>query len=249
MSFPLHASGAARYRRLLAVDLDGTLVGNPAALAALNETLHGLRQETALAYVTGRSLASTLELAQEAGLLVPDWIAAQVGTLLHARGARWSPDPTWSRALAPGWEPGRVETALRDLPGLTPQPAACQGPYKRSYFMSGPEWALAAEEALRGAGLRVRAVSSSGRDLDILPDHGGKAAAVRHLASRLGVPFGETLVCGDSGNDRDMLVAGSLAAVVANAQPELADLPETVYRCRGSHAAGVHEALAYYGWC
>lgn len=235
--------------RLLALDLDGTLVGDAPALTALNAALRAMRGGTVLAYVTGRSLSSALGLVHEAGLLTPDWIAAQVGTLLHARWARWSAEPAWSRQIAPGWEPSRLEALLGGVPGLRPQPDACQGPYKRSYVMASADRAAAAEAAIREAGLRARVVASSGRDLDVLPESGGKAAAVGYLGRRLGVPPARTLVCGDSGNDRDMLTMGALSAVVANAQPELADLPPAVYRCRGACAAGVHEALRHYGWC
>jgi phosphoserine phosphatase len=51
-----------------------------------------------------------------------------------------------------------------------------------------------------------------------------KGLALRHVCVILGVRLDATLVCGDPGNDRDMLVATGMAAIVANHAPELESL-------------------------
>jgi sucrose-6F-phosphate phosphohydrolase len=241
---------SAPFRSLLAVDLDGTMVGDPVALAELNGELGRLRGHVALAYVTGRHLESTLQLMAETGLLTPDAIVTGVGTAVH-HGPAWHSDRGWHRLIAPGWSAERVRAAAAFFPELTPQPTSHQGPFKQSYTLEGPGAArtiASLADAMRRQGLRTRLVYSSGVDLDVVPAKAGKGHAVRYLARSFGLGLADTLVCGDSGNDHEMLSLGGPAAMVANARPELASLPPTVYRARTPYAAGVHEALRHFGW-
>jgi sucrose phosphatase-like protein len=238
-------------RRLLASDLDGTLVGDPPALAHLNRALSRLRPQLSLAYVTGRSLSSTLTLIAEAGLLEPDVIVSGVGTGIHW-APYWRVDEEWQRRLKGAWSVERIRAVAAFFPDLEAQPPEGQGPFKCSYFLSGPcaaEILSMLKATLRRHRLSTRLVYSSRRDLDIVPLHGGKGNAVRHVAEKLRIPLHSVVCCGDSGNDADMLGMGGGAVVVANAQPELGDqaIPRG-YFARAGHAAGVHEGLIHYGW-
>jgi sucrose-6F-phosphate phosphohydrolase len=232
------------------MDLDGTMVGDPVALAQLNGELAALRGRIGLAYVTGRGLASTLQLIASEGLLTPDAIVAGVGTAIH-HGPAWQPDRSWHRLLSQGWSGERVNAASAFFPALVPQPESHQGLLKRSFYLEAahaPRTLRLFADALRHHRTRARLVYSSGVDLDVLPTRAGKGNAVRHLVRQWGLSLGDTLVCGDSGNDWEMLSLGCPAAMVANAQPELHALPSSVYRARAPFAAGVHEALHHFGW-
>lgn len=236
---------------LLATDLDGTLVGDEDALAALNDELAAIRDRVTLAYVTGRSLLSTLGLIRQAGLLTPDWIVSGVGTAVH-RGPEWKLDLAWSRRLRQNWNSSRVRSVAAFFPALIPQPIDAQSMFKCSYFLAEAEADATLrqlEAALTRHRLSTRQVYSSGLDLDVLPAAAGKGNAVRHLAEKLGVALDQVVTCGDSGNDVEMLALGCRAVVVANARPELqAETLEGAYRSSAPYAAGVHEGLRRFGW-
>jgi sucrose-6F-phosphate phosphohydrolase len=237
-------------KALLASDLDGTLVGDPRALRHLLRQIAPLRGELGLVYATGRSLASTSRLLASEGLPLPDALIAEVGAAVHFPPA-WDRDQAWTAVLQPRWDPARVRAAAERVPCLVPQPLASQTAYKCSYELAQADAKVLGELAalLTAAGVDARLVYSSGRDLDILPRHAGKGSALRYVASRLGVPPGRILACGDSGNDLDLLAHGGPAALVSNAQPEaLAQAPAAVYRARKAHAAGVLEALDRFRW-
>ena len=243
-------SGRRPFDFLIATDLDGTLVGDPEALARLNRDLTRVRHRVALAYVTGRVLRSTLALIEAEGLLRPDAIIAGVGTTIHA-GPRWASDAAWERRMRHGWREADVDAAAAAVPSLARQPEDAQGPFKRSFWVPPGEARRAIgllSRELRARGVLARLIYSSDRDLDVLPLRGGKGPASIYLAGRLGVRPDYVIACGDSGNDVDLLAAGGSSAVVANALPELLQrAPAHAYFADAPFAGGVHEALRHYG--
>lgn len=60
----------------------------------------------------------------------------------------------------------------------------------------------------------------------------------------MGFPHEQTVACGDSGNDKDMLAGHNLAVVVGNAQPDMKEWIEEVgaRMCLGSVCAGGRSA-------
>lgn len=236
---------------MLATDLDGTLVGDAASLARLNEEIERQRDRLMLVYVTGRSYFSVQRLMEAQPLLVPDFIIAGVGTSIH-QGPSWETDSHWVRRISNCWSAERVRAIASFYPSLLPQAPDNQGPFKCSYLLSeehAEQTISSLQETLRAQRVSARLIYSSGRDLDILPARAGKGNALRYLATRVGISLSMMLTCGDSGNDRDMLSLGGPAAMMANAQPELVQAPPTgAYRCQQAYAAGILEALAHYGW-
>ena len=59
------------------------------------------------------------------------------------------------------------------------------------------------------------------RFLDIVSKNAGKLAALEFVRLKHGFQHSQTVACGDSGNDKDMLGGQNLAIVVGNAQPDL----------------------------
>lgn len=240
-----------RLEALIATDLDGTLVGDAASLARLNGDLARVRHRVGLVYVTGRVLPSVLALIASEGLLAPDAIIAAVGTTIHwAPG--WTMDAAWEQRMREAWCAAAVDTAADAIAAIRRQPAEAQGPFKRSFWLD-PREARAAmgtmARELRARQLHARMVYSSDRDLDVIPARGGKGPATRYMFARLGVSPERVITCGDSGNDVDLLAAGGISAIVANARPELLRrAPPQVFRTTRPFAGGVHEALKRFGF-
>jgi sucrose-6F-phosphate phosphohydrolase len=210
---------------LLITDLDGTLVGDAAALAQLNQVLAQQRETgLILVYSTGRSPTLYQDLIQEVTLLEPDVRILAVGTEMYF-GASTTPDPDWSAQLSLGWDRDQVAAIAARYHPLTPQPPSEQRPYKLSYYLppaAGDGVVTALQAEFQQAGLAVQVVYSSGVDLDLLPRQGNKGAAVRYLQQRFQVPPERTVVCGDSGNDLAMFQqAKAKGIIVGNAKPEL----------------------------
>lgn len=234
---------------LVVSDLDHTWVDpDPEALEDLQKAVVSRRGELTLAYNTGRDLELYRQLAQEVGLLCPDYLIADVGTSLY-RMPGGEPDPEWSRVLRPGWNRKKAAEVASRFPLLRPQPR--QFPFKQSYHLTegAPEVLAALSRELSEAGVEHRLIYSSGRDLDILPARAGKGEAVEFLRRRLGLPLDRVVVCGDSGNDLDMLDRPWCSVVVANAQPELARarLQPPTYRASRPASRGVLEGLQRFG--
>ena len=76
----------------------------------------------------------------------------------------------------------------------------------------------------------------------------GKAAALRFEAERHGLSLAQCITAGDSGNDRDMLIASGASILPANAYDELAGITGAdIFRSRDRHAAGVLDGLRRLG--
>lgn len=244
-------SDATALPRLVAVDLDGTMLGDSVALTQLNSALSEARPRLSIAYVTGRTFGSARALLEESTLLPPDFLVTDVGGSIRS-APTWREQKCWRKQLSTGWRRGVIRSVASLYAPLQLQPPENQGDFKVSFFL--PERYAGLVLPLLSNGLRRRKLAakliySSGRDLDILPAQSGKGQAVSYLASRLGAPPHCVFTCGDSGNDYEMLTCGFCSAAVANAQPELLrKLPKTVYRAPKPYAAGVMQGLTHYGF-
>ena len=73
-----------------------------------------------------------------------------------------------------------------------------------------------------------------------------KGTALLALAEHLGIPQAEVLAVGDSENDRKMLEAAGVAAVMANGMPSIQSLADIVSEQDCNHD-GVAELFARLG--
>jgi sucrose-phosphate synthase len=95
---------------------------------------------------------------------------------------------------------------------------------------------------------RYQLIYSHDKYLDILPYRASKGKAIRYLSYKWNIPLGNFLVCGDSGNDEEMLRGEPLAVVVGNYSPELERLKRSknVFFADQPCAGGILEALKKY---
>ncbi|MEH3126411.1 HAD-IIB family hydrolase [Agrobacterium cavarae] len=211
--------------RLFSTDLDGTVVGNDEATARFRDFWHTLPKETRplLVFNSGRLIDDQLELLDSVPLPRPDYIIGGVGTMLSRQD-----EPTLSQAytsqLGAAFDADKIASVMKDVPGISLQPDRYQHGLKSSWYLHDADDDMLAdiERRLNENGVAARIVYSSARDLDVLPRAADKGAAIRWLSDHLGIGLDETVVAGDTGNDRAMFeLPGVRGVVVANALEEL----------------------------
>jgi mannosylfructose-6-phosphate phosphatase len=228
---------------LLVTDLDGTLLGDDAALQAFRLRRKLLPVRMRLAYASGRLVEDVRTLVLERDLCLPDAIIGGVGTQIEC----FDGAPTdWCRPAPGAWRAALVRALLADIES---QPDCFQTEFKVSFYLpdaSPVELALLSERLAR-AGIEADLIYSSQRDLDVVPRGVNKGTAARYLADRWRIPAHRVIVCGDSGNDLSLFQSRFRGVVVANCMPELRQLNGTNIFCATmKHAAGVLEGVDYW---
>jgi sucrose-6F-phosphate phosphohydrolase len=244
----------------IALDIDGTLTGDRESLDRLAKRIGKLRSsgQAYLILSTGRRLNQVLSGIAEEGLPEPDAVLCQVGTEIYVSplGEQSKSLAAWRELLLREYMRGEAESFLEGIEGLEMQPDRFNTELKTScYLDSCPDPEAAAAEIRRRVeshAERYQVVWSSGRDLDILPASSGKGKAIRFLVQFMELDAEHVVVAGDTGNDATMFAEFRRGIVVANAQPELIKLAESlgddaVYRARRPHAGGVEEGLEHFG--
>lgn len=234
--------------KVLAADLDGTLLGGDATDRWRLHAALARHPEVTVVFATGRGLPAVREALRDPLLPRPRWIIADIGaTVLD--GADLSPVEPLQTALRAGW-PGtkRVRAALRRFPALRYQDDVAQD--GRCSFYLHPDQ-LTADITDAVAALGCRWIYSAGRYFDVLPRDASKGSALLALARQQGWPVDSILVAGDSLNDLTLFTLGAHGVIVGNAEPALTSAvpaENAVHRPTQPGAAGVLQALHNLGW-
>ncbi|MCI0361486.1 MAG: HAD family hydrolase, partial [Planctomycetaceae bacterium] len=216
-------------RQLVVSDLDGTLLGDDAALAQFARWYERARSRVALVYASGRFDASVRASVAATDLPEPDAIIGGVGTEIRCfRTGRELVDwPAVLPTLAPPhWDAAAVRRSLAEFPRLTLQPDEFQAGRKVSYFLmdATADELTAIDALLRHFHLACEIVYSSREHLDVLPRGINKGTAARQLADAWRIGADSVIVCGDTANDLALFQQGFRGVVVANAHDELKQL-------------------------
>jgi len=266
---------------LLCTDLDRTLIPNgpqPESPAArqLFQSL-AAHAEVMLVYVSGRDRGLIEKAIEQYQLPFPDFVIGDVGSSIYRLDARhdWHPDHGWEKEIGQDWggcKHADLAARLADLGELRLQEPEKQNRYKLSYYLpvSADTRQLAGRimQRLRPGGVRGRliwSVDASARIglLDVLPERVSKYHAIESLMQSQKLTAANTVFCGDSGNDLEVLVSPIPAVLVANAEPEVRRMAEIrakksgqegkLYCARGgfmgmngNYSAGILEGVAHY---
>lgn len=240
--------------RLLASDIDGTLLGNEAAAGRFRRTWHALgqRERPLLVYNSSRPVDDILSLIDAKLLPAPNHVIGALGTVI-AGGLVRARLQAFVEGLGPPLNADAITAVMETIEGATLQAAVDQHPHKASWCLPDATAEHISEIAARlsDAGLDVKLIYSSRRNLDILPHAGGKASALAWMCRELAVNLCEVVVAGDTRNDLEMFEMPHVRGiVVANALPELRDAVTTNgphLLASGCHADGVIEGLRRWG--
>jgi hypothetical protein len=268
-------------RLLVCTDLDRTLLPNGPQSESpdARERFARLVEEPwiTLAYVSGRHRALVEQAMFNYRLPVPDFVVGDVGTTIYQVGATqsWTPLAGQEQDFASDWagkSHADLKALLQDLSDLRPQEPGKQNRYKLSYYVPLPADRDALSAVIRHrfgvAGIRATLIWSTDDPmgiglLDILPERASKLHAVEALMHMNGFDCGNTVFCGDSGNDIEVLASAIPAVLVANAHADVRQLARRLADesghggqlyvaqggfsgMNGNYSAGILEGIAHF---
>jgi len=230
---------------LVVCGLDGALVGDDAALKSLNTELVQARPHLVLAYLTGRSFTSVMELRKQIPLLPADLIACDGGTSLWQReGDQYLPVVEWMNLLNGGWRRSQVRELARRF-NLQEQPPQHQGPFKCSYFLDpvqAEKILPLLKEEVEAMGARVYYKAGY---LDFLATD--RAEVVDYLHHRLKIGEEQTIFCEEGFPDDHMTHLKIKSVLLPTTPLETSHNGNGVYFAQQPLGSGVLEGLRHWG--
>lgn len=270
-----------KYPLLICTDLDRTLIPNgpqPESPGARRRfAMLAERPEVMLAYVSGRHRALVEEAISTYRLPLPDFVIGDVGTTIYRVGEErsWQRLQSWEEQIVGDWvgySHGGLLALLRDIPALRMQELSKQNRLKVSYYLPLHQdidvLSSMIRERLERAGIRARLVWSVDDVadiglLDVLPAGASKRHAIEALMKEQGFDLQNTVFCGDSGNDIEVLISPIPAVLVANSRSDVKRLARELAAeagtrdclyvaegqfldMNGNYSAGMLEGIAHY---
>ena len=237
--------------RILITDIDNTLIGNRDAFDNYLNYIDEKGGEFLFGLASGRTLESMQQAIKEWGIPDPDILICSVGTEIY-----YNPDlvqdQDWRHHIDYKWQPEKILELIAELEGIEKQPDENQREFKLSFYYD-PERSPTGEKLLtilRKNDIAARLIESHSGLLDILPIRASKGDAIRHIYMEQDIEPEKILVCGDSGNDEDMLRGNTLGLVVNNYSQELKKLKgePRIYFANNSYAEGIIEGIEHYNF-
>ncbi|MGD9211253.1 MAG: HAD-IIB family hydrolase [Desulfobacteraceae bacterium] len=239
----------AKLTRIIVSDIDHTLLdGTREDIERLNEILANYRDKIGFVIATGRVVESAVKVIKENGLPDPDVIISSVGSEMYY-GPQRHRGKGWEAHVSHLWNRQKIYDLLSSFDFLDYQEEETQRPFKVSYNMEYKKDRLAAIHGILTRNkCRYNLIYSHNQFLDILPYRASKGKALRFLSYKWEIPLRNFLVCGNSGNDEEMLRGEPRAVVVGNYSPELDKLKglKNVYFSSIPGAGGINDAIERY---
>jgi sucrose-phosphate synthase len=233
----------------LITDIDNTLIGDDnSRLSELCDLLEKHKKRIGFAVATGRTVDSATAYLKKFDVPMPDIIISSVGTEIYY-GPEQHYSRGWDTHISAKWDREKIVALLADFSFLIYQDEATQRKFKVSYDMKPRKDRLAKiHNRLLAHKCSYNLIYSHDKYLDILPYRASKGKAVRYLSYKWEIPLKHFLVCGDSGNDEEMLRGEPMAAVMGNYSPELEPLKghRKLFFAKSPCAGGILEAIRHY---
>ncbi|WP_158583004.1 HAD-IIB family hydrolase [Lysinibacillus yapensis] len=231
---------------ILATDLDNTLVGHNEKLEQLWTYFQSQNIDISLIYITGRHFSSAMDLIEQQNLPKPNILVCDVGATIYI-GPDLKEDDQWRIITSADWNPDLILRVTNQYEAFERQPLP--NDYRLSFtVLNNPGCVKEVEETLNLYSLAFHLIYSSNKDVDILPSHTNKGAALKYVLEKYAPENPNILIAGDSGNDVDMMKLGLPSVIVGNSQNELrrySYLPN-VYLANESFASGIQEGWSYF---
>ncbi|MBU0996099.1 MAG: HAD-IIB family hydrolase [Proteobacteria bacterium] len=233
----------------LVTDIDNTLIGEDnTKLKKLIRLLKENKETIGFGVATGRTVESAVAILKKHNIDLPDLIISSVGSELHY-GEQLQFSRGWESHISKKWEREKIKELLDQLDFLEYQEDDTQKKYKISYYMPPSKDRVATiHDLLSKNSCRYTLIYSHDQFLDILPHRASKGKAIRYLSYKWEIPIGNFLVCGDSGNDDEMLRGEPMGVVVGNYSHELEPLKgaRNIYFADEPCAGGILEGISHY---
>ena len=242
----------ARLNYFIITDIDNTLIGEEEN-NNLNDLLALLtknRNIIGFCVATGRTVASAVEYLKQHNIHAPDIIISSVGSEIYY-GKDLHYGQGWETHISNKWNRAKIVELLKNVDFLEYQEEITQRRFKISYLMKpGKDRLAMIHDLLLKHKCRYSLIYSHQRYLDILPYRASKGKAIRYLSYKWEISLKNILVCGDSGNDEEMLRGEPLAMVVGNYSEELEKLKhrKNIYFAKQKYAGGIMEAVKHYNF-
>jgi len=239
----------AKLNYFLVTDIDNTLIGNEnSQLKTLLQLLKQHREHIGFGVATGRTIESAKAQLEKFGVHAPDVIISSVGSEIYY-GKNIHYGKGWDAHISAQWNRQRIVRLLNGFSFLTYQDEDTQRRFKVSYNMKpGKDRLAMIHDRLLRNKCRYSLIYSHNKYLDILPYRASKGKAIRYLSYKWEIPLAHFLVCGDSGNDEEMLRGEPKAIVVGNYSSELESLKglRNIYFAKQKYAHGILEGIERY---
>lgn len=257
--------------KILATDLDRTLIPNGShkkdIFAYKNISKILKKNNIGVIYVTGKRKDQINSVMKKYSLPKPLFCITSVGTEIYSYDKTFVLYEKWRKQLLKQWMLGtreKIKESLRGIKELRPQSESTANEFKQSFIadISIPQKKL---EKLISKKISVKHsiiysvdVNRNIAQIDILPKDADKKKALQFLLGNL--KYDDVLVAGDSGNDLAMLTANWKSVLVKNAKKSVKEVyllkksnkkyvpTGKLTRFNGNYAAGILEAMVYYGW-
>jgi sucrose-6F-phosphate phosphohydrolase len=241
---------------LVCTDLDRTLIPNGPQSESAGAREHfahlAARPEVTLAYVSGRHRALVEKAITNYCLPKPDFVIGDVGTTIYHVGPeqQWIRQEAWEEEISVDWagkSHADIKLLLNGVKDLRLQERSKQNRHKLSYYVplqsNRERLSAIINRRFEEKGIKASLIWSIDEPvgiglLDILPARASKHHAIEALMRLHGFCYENTVFCGDSGNDLEVLASPIPAVLVANAQPVVRE-----FALQRAHALGCEQQL------
>ncbi len=239
----------ANLKHMIITDIDNTLIGGENEfLQELLTLLKNNRDCIGFAVATGRVLESAVKILKDHDVVDPDIIISSVGSEIYY-GQGLHNEKGWKTHISKNWNHDKIASLLKKIDFIEPQENAVQRAHKISYNMEpGKDRLAKIHNLLTRNRCHYNLIYSHEKYLDVLPYRASKGKAIRYLSYKWEIPLKNFLVCGDSGNDEEMLTGEPAAVVVGNYSKELENIKsrKNVYFAKQHFAGGMIEGIKHY---